>query len=146
MLLSLLFPICCIIKSVKFDQQCSGYIKQAADANTPELALERINIAIDYIERNGLTKGYTSVLWRTEDENVGFWYRNIKACQKELSDCIGGTQLEKSNVLMKAHEALTDDDGKPIAPPGISRFPNNLFWGFWLTISFGSLLFLFIIL
>ena len=95
---SLITPTVCVVKSIQFKQNCSGYLKQAADANSPELSLERLNLAVDYIERHGLTEGYTSVLWRTEDENIGYWYQNLKVCQQELQDCMDGTQLEKSNV------------------------------------------------
>ena len=129
--LALVTPASCVVKSIHFDQDCCGYLKQAADANTAEIALERLNIALDYIERNHLTYGYTSVLWQTEDENVGFWYKNLKACQSELKACMNGTQLEKSNVLMKVRESLTDmSDGKTrlTVPKGISRYPNNTSW------------------
>ena len=77
----LIAPTVCIVKSIKFDQQCAGYLKQVADANTPEIALDRITVAIDYVDANNLTEGYTSVLWRTEDENIGFWYQNLLACK-----------------------------------------------------------------
>lgn len=141
----ILGPTVCIVKSIKFKQQCSGYLKQAADANTAELALSRINIAIEYVEDHELTSGYTSAIWRTEDENIGFWYENLKACQEELTRCLDGTQLEKSNVLMKVRESLTDDGEngtKLTIPNGISRYPYNLLFGIWNLISIIALLFL----
>lgn len=131
-------PVICGIKSIQFNQQCSGFLKQAADANTAEIALERINKALDYIEEHKLTSGYTSVFWTTEDENVGFWYDNIKACQKELEGCLESSQLEKSNVLMKVRESLTDvdDTGTSLTvPDGISRYPDNFSYGILRTIS-----------
>lgn len=137
-LVALIGPVVTIVKSVQFQQQCSGYIKQAADANTAELALSRINTAIGYVESHGLTSGYTSVAWKTEDENIGFWYENLKACQEELTNCLDGTQLEKSNVLMKVRESLTDEGEKGTTltiPSGISRYPNNLLFGIWNLIS-----------
>ena len=127
----IVIAITCTVKSIKFDQNCGGYLKQTADANTPEIALERISLAIDYIEAKRLKFGYTSVLYKTEDENVEFWYKNIKACQKELENCLDGTQLEKSNVLMKVRESLTDDyNGRTTLtlPTGISRHPYNKAW------------------
>lgn len=128
MVMSLFTPVACTVKDIHFNQECAGYLKQAADANTAEIALERIDLALEYIERNNLTDGYTSVLWRTENENIGFWYQNIKACKSELESCIDGSQLEKSNVLMKVRESLTDngDSGTKLTiPSGLCRYPNN---------------------
>lgn len=128
MVMSLFTPVACTVKDIHFNQECAGYLKQAADANTAEIALERIDLALEYIERNNLTNGYTSVLWRTENENIGFWYQNIKACKSELESCIDGSQLEKSNVLMKVRESLTDngDSGTKLTiPSGLCRYPNN---------------------
>lgn len=127
-----------IVKRVQFKQNCSGYLKQAADANSTELALQRINMAISYIERESLTDGYTSVLWQTEDENIRFWYENIIACRNELDGCGKASQLEKSNVLMKVRESLTDNDhGDTVLtiPAGIYKYPNNALWSVLLTIS-----------
>ena len=139
LLLSLIVPTIEVVKYIQFNQRCAGYLKQAADANTVELALERIDIAIDYIEANNLTDGYTSVLWKTEDENVNYWYRNIKACRQELSENLESSSLEKSNVLMKTRETLTDNGSEGgttlTVPTGISRYPHNLLFGILLTIS-----------
>ena len=137
-LISLIVPVIVIVKSVQFNQNCGGYLKQAADANTVELALDRVNKALEYIEAKGLTQGYTSVLWRTEDENMGYWYENIKACRSELEANLDASSLEKSNVLMKVRESLTDNGEKGTeltVPPGVSRYPNNLVYGILLWIS-----------
>jgi len=131
--IAVIFLGACAVKRIHFRQDCSGYLKQAADANTPELALDRLNRAVDYVEAHGLTTGYTSVLWRTEDQNVEFWYINLKACQSELEGCLDGTQLEKSNVLMKVRESLTDDGehGTQLTiPRGIVFYPDNAFYLF----------------
>ena len=138
-ILGAIVPIICIVKSIKFNQDCAGYLKQAADASTIELALDRTNKAIAYIEANNLTDGYTSVLWRTEDENIGYWYQNIKACKTELEDGLDGSQLEKSNILMKVRETLTDngEHGTSLTiPDGISKYPNNALFGILNWISF----------
>lgn len=127
-LFSLIFPTISIVKTIQFDQKCGGFLKQAADAGSVELAERQLNLAIDYIEANNLTSGYTSVLYKTEDENVGFWYENLKVCQKELAGIKGNSTLESTNVLMKLRESLTDNSKngtKLTIPDGIGRYPNN---------------------
>lgn len=140
-ILALAVPTTLVIKSIQFTQHCEGYLKQAADASTPELALERLNYAIAYIENHGLTEGYTSILYKTEDENVGFWYKNLLECRNELQNCLNKSQLEKTNVLMKTREALTDtgETGTKLTiPTGIYKFPHNFWWatGLFLSLSY----------
>lgn len=137
LLLGLIVPTILTVKQVKFDQGCEGYLKQAADANTPDLALERINHAIDYIESNGLTEGYTSIFWKTEDENIEFWYKNILACREELELVLESSQLEKTNVLMKVRESLTDNGEHVVItiPQGIHKYPHNGLWALLLSVS-----------
>ena len=133
--------ICSCVYSlhVEFQQGCEGYLKQAADANSVELALDRLDKAVKYCEDNGLTNGYTSVFWRTEDENIGFWYKNLKVCQKELTMAKGKSQLEQTNVLMKVRESLTDNGEKGTEltyPDGIEAYPNNLGIGIFCLFGF----------
>lgn len=40
-----------IVKSIIFEQQCKGYLKRAADANTIKIATSQLKIAIDYAEK-----------------------------------------------------------------------------------------------
>lgn len=137
-MLALISPVLTTIKSIQFDQKCGGYLKQAADANSVELAERQLNLAIDYIEQHELTSGYTSVLWNTEDENIEYWYNNLKQCQKELAATKDNSTLENTNVLMKLRESLTDVDqnGTTLTIPyGISRYPNNLLYGILNIIS-----------
>lgn len=128
-LVSLIVPTVSVVKGIRFDQQCGGFLKQAADASSVELAERQLTVAIDYIEENQLTSGYTSILYKTEDDNIGFWYENLKVCQKELAATKGNSTLENTNVLMKLRESLTDHSEKGIRltiPEGISRYPHNL--------------------
>lgn len=134
------------VRSVSFDRECGGRLKRAADANTVEVARREIGAALAYLERENMTQGYTSVLYRTPDEDVGFWYSNLKAAQGEL-DAVGegATKLEKSNVLMKLRETILDQssDGKTVVtkPDGISVFPSNLAFGIWSAFAAVSALF-----
>lgn len=131
-------PIAMIITEIQFNQNCKGFLKQTADANSVELAIDRLNIAIKYVEDNNLTSGYTSILYKTEDENIEFWYKNLLTCREELTQCINSSQFEKTNVLMKVRESLTDDGehGTEITiPTGIARYPHNKRWVWFFLFS-----------
>lgn len=113
---------------INFNQNCLGYLRQASDANTIELAMDRLGKALEYIEEKGWTDGYTSIVWKTEDENVGFWYANLKASYKELANALDATQLEQTNVLMKLRETLTEQGEKGVHityPSGLWKHPHN---------------------
>jgi hypothetical protein len=138
-----------VVESVQLKQNCTGYLKRAADANTIELATVELDRAITYLEANGLTTGYTSILWRTPDEDIDFWYRNLVASRAELTSLApDATALERTNVLIKLRETLTDSGEKTKAtvPGGLAVYPNNLIWAvlMWfaaigLVIGFGVL-------
>lgn len=134
-----------IVKNIVYTQNCGGYLKRAADANTIEMANTELSRAIEYLEKNNLTTGYTSVLYKTPNEDVGFWYNNLKASQEELLKIKPNTSmLEKTNVLMKLRETLLDNGEKGTTitqPGGISVYPNNTAWAVFGWISFILLLF-----
>lgn len=143
-LISLVLPAVLIVKSIKFTQDCRGYLQQCSNSNSVELALDRLDLAVQYLERNDLTTGYTSVLWKTEDDNIGFWYENLQTCRQELEKALDATQLEQTNVLMKVRESLVENGEKGevlIIPNGIVKYPHNLLYGIGLWFS----LFLFLI-
>lgn len=128
-----------IYRGIIFNQQCEGYLKRAADANSIELAEVELRKAIHYCEENGLTSGYTSIFYRTPNEDLGFWFTNLQTSLKELEDLpTNSTSLEKSNVLLKLRETLTDqnaDGTRVTVPPGISRFPYNVGFTIWGWVS-----------
>jgi len=127
------------VKEIQFDRNVEGYLKRAADANTIPLAEEQLAVALKHIESHGMTSGYTSVIYRTPNEDVGFWYKNLAVSMMELKSVKStASQLEKSNMLMKLRETLLDDnegDSNVTFPPGISVFPNNLAYAFFLAFS-----------
>lgn len=114
---------------IVFNVNCSGHLKRAADANTIEIAKTELDIALEYLEQEGLTEGYTSVLYKTPDEDISFWYSNLKAASVELGNISAdASTLETSNALMKLRETLLDKGEKSehiTAPAGISRYPYN---------------------
>lgn len=118
-----------IYKSVNFNIDCTGHLKRAADANSITMAKKELKIALDYLEKNNLTKGYTSVLYQTPDEDIEFWYMNLKSSLEGLNSLSdSSSKLEQTNVLMKLRETLLDqgDKGQSITcPDGISVYPDN---------------------
>lgn len=137
-----------VVKKISLEQNCTGYLKRAADANSVETAKAELNKAISYLEANQLTTGYTSVLWRTPDEDIEFFYKNLKASEVELSKVNEtSSSLEKTNILMKLRETLLDngESGDSLTyPDGLSRYPNNGFWGTILILGIGLLFYLII--
>lgn len=131
------------VKSISFTQGCGGHLKRAADANTIKMAVDELDISIKYMEDNDMTKGYTSIIYKTPDEDVGFWYNNVKSSRDELvalSDSV--SPLERSNMLMKLRETLLDNggEGTSLTCPGcISQFPNNALWAILILMSMTAL-------
>ncbi len=146
--LSFLLIICSIAifgtrisKNITFKQNVKGYLKRAADANTVELANAELTRVIDYLEANNLTSGYTSVMWETPDEDIDFWYRNLKASQNELQNLGTASALEKTNVLIKLRETLLDvgERTKVTVPEGLHVYPNNKLWAGLTTFAFSAI-------
>jgi hypothetical protein len=125
----------CAVKKVHFKQECSGHLKRAADAGTIGLAKQEMKSALTFIEGRKLTSGYTSVFYNTPDEDLGFWYQNLKS-SAQLLDSIApnASQLEVSNTLMKLRETILDNSGDSgqhvTCPAGIIYHPDNLMWAF----------------
>lgn len=125
------------VKRIQFNKSCAGFLERASNATTTETALAELKKATTYLENNNLTTGYTSVLWQTPDEDINFWYTNIKSAEKELEKVDSKTTaLEKTNILMKLRETLIEKGDKSdhvSVPRGLSRYPNNLPLGLlWL--------------
>ena len=88
-------------------------MERASNANTIETAIEELNSSIGYLEENKLTTGYTSVFYRTPDEDISFFYKNLVDSRDELMKVDSTTtQLERTNLLMKLRETLTHNDGE----------------------------------
>lgn len=134
--------------AIQFDRKCEGHLKRAADANSVEMAEKELGLALNYMEANNLTTGYTSVIYTSPEDDVEFWYTNVKTSYDELISLSDSTtSLEKSNVLIKLRETLIDHSGesgdKVTVPPGIHNFPNNTAYFWWFVLSavpFGILL------
>lgn len=128
-----------VIKSVQFDMGCTQYIKRAADASNIETAKGELAKAISYAEKNNLNEGVVSIFFHQPKNDVGYWYNNLKEAYSELESLSeDATSLEKTNVLMKLRETLTDEAETGISvtiPQGISIYPNNVLFFWWGLIS-----------
>jgi hypothetical protein len=104
----------------------------AADANSIDIAEKHLSTAITYLEDNGLTLGYTKVVFYYPKNDIGLWYENLKASQTQLQELQAReyTDLEESNILMKLRETLLDSSGSLTHPLGISMAHNfaTMFW------------------
>lgn len=123
-----------IYQNIDFKRQCGGYIDRAAIANTIEMAQKELGTAVKCLEERKLTEGYTSILYKTPDEDIGFWYGNLKASLGELQSLpTASAPLEKTNVLIKLRESL-QNKGETVYPRGISVYPVNTLYAIagWL--------------
>lgn len=123
------------VKAVQFDMNCSQYIKRAADANTVETAKEELAKAISFAEENDLTKDIVSIFFYQPKNDVEYWYKNMTESYAELEKLPeDATSIEKTNVLMKLRETLTDQKEGGVSvtiPSGISIYPNNVAYFRW---------------
>lgn len=126
---------CGIVKEIQFSANCGDYLKMAADANSIDIAEKHLTSAVDYLEKNNLTSGYTKIFVYYPKNNIGLWYENLKSAQTQLRYMQGTdyTELEESNMLMKLRETILDENGSLTHPEGISMAPNYTMM-FWLMV------------
>lgn len=132
--LFLLWIVTRIFLNISFDRDIGGYLSHAAAASTIQLAKENLDIALKNIECKGLTSGYTSVLFEAPEEDIGFWYKNLKASRSELNKIKTMSFLEQKNVLAELRKTLfgyKSDEPVVVIPRGISVFPNNRLFAVW---------------
>ena len=134
-----------IANAISFEINCGAHIKRAASANTIDLARAELEKVINYAQQNNLTEGIVSIFIQNPANDVGFWYTNLTAAYDELYNVPeDASQLEKTNILIKLRESLTDrgeTGGTQITvPSGISIFPHNVAYFWWGFFSIGGLL------
>ncbi len=115
-----------VILRCPFKQHCEVHLQRAATAPTIELAKQELAMAIEYLEKNSLTHGYTSVFGNLPDDDIGYWYRSLKEAHLSLSN-IGNdvSQSDKAIVLWNLRQTLLDGDGDVVFPEGIHKYPHN---------------------
>lgn len=124
-----------IVADIQFNRHLGGYLALAAASNSVELATDSMTKVVAAMDQNGYTTGFTSVMYTSPTEDVGFWYSNMKAALAELKAVKPDAgYLERSNILLKLHETITAHKGKDadvFSPDGISIYPNNGMFASW---------------
>lgn len=142
----IVFSITAIVLTIQFDRDIGGHLKLAADANNTEMTERKLSLAVDGMQRwnlcnEGGDNCFTSVLWRTPDEDVGYWRENIENTLADLQSMTAeerADNLIESNQLIKVRETLLDagQSGDYVtSPSGISRYPNNGSFALWGCLS-----------
>lgn len=151
----LAFFVTRIVISIQYDRAVEGHLKRAADANQVALAMSELEAALDGMDRRGITcesKGeqeinrcFTSVLYTTPDEDVGFWRSNIEQTLEDLRAVpADADHLTVSNTLMKVRETLLDagKSGDHVTDPsGVGIYGSNVGFAIW---GWGNLIGLFL--
>ncbi len=132
--------------NIQYEREIGGHLKLAADANSTELTERKIQLAVEGMRKWGFCNGggddcFTSVIYRTPEDDVGYWRENIGNTLEDLKSMSAeerADNLIESNQLIKVRETLLDSGSqgdKVTDPPGISRYPYNVRMAWWLWIS-----------
>lgn len=124
------------VHDVQFNREIDGHLERAANANTVALAASELGVALEGAKRWNLTEGYTSIFYRTPDEDLGYWYTNLSQAYAELQTIPeSAAPLERSNVLMKLRETIMESGSKGsqavTVPEGASIYPDNTMYFSW---------------
>jgi hypothetical protein len=111
------------ISYIQFDRLCTQHIERAGEATDVEIAASELEIAMDYLRGHNMTSGYTSIIYRTPDEDLGFKFQNYSTAENELKSLSGATELEKTNALLKLRESIHENG---TMPDGAWLYPYNL--------------------
>lgn len=121
------------LKRIDLTQNITSYIDMAASSSSVETAYDNLLIAVKNAEDRGLTDGYTSALWRTQEESIGEWYKNLKSSLSELEAVNGRPAYESKLVLDRVQSSLSRyeqySNTQRYTPAGLAFYPHNLLWG-----------------
>lgn len=129
-------------KGYQLKQEFSGYLRQSAASNSPQLALQTLERSVNYLENHGLTSGNTSAFIEVPENDLGFFYSNLKQSRDELKTITDSTSsMEKSNVLLKLRETLIthgEKGDRVQMPDNLAFYPNQALWKvlFWAAIIY----------
>lgn len=123
-----------------FKENCVDHLTKATNTDSVETAKEELEKAIFFVETKNLTQGNTSIFLNKPENDIGYWYENLKSCYKDLEILPENLNpSEKRNALMKLRKSLLDcsttNSIRVKLPKNISSYPNRLsFLGLFLFI------------
>jgi len=120
-------------RSIRFTNGCTGYLKLAANAATVERAEVFLTKVVDYIDKNDLNIGNSSIFIERPTNDLQEWSKNLRTARNLLARLIDDpntSQLTKDNTLMKIREVIlkeSNDDNSVNVPDNIALYP----WQAW---------------
>lgn len=131
------------VKSVRFTNGCTSYLKLAANSATIERAEPFLTKVVDYIQKNDLDFGNSSIFIERPANDLEEWSKNIRASRNlliRLIDDPNTSQLTKDNALLKIREIIVKESynhGSVNVPDNIAFVPWQSFFVmfipfFWL--------------
>lgn len=126
--------------AIQFGFHCEAFLLHAADANTVDIAKKELQSAVDYCESKNLTSGSTSLIYPTDDEDIGLWYTGLKSSETALDMLpANASRIEKTAALVKLRKTLVYTDSKDNTalryPDGIAIYPYNRQYMLWCMFS-----------
>lgn len=128
-------------------QQLTTPLSRVAMSSNVQMASENLKDAIDYLERNHLTSGNSSMLFPDKLNDLEYFHTNLLNAQAELNRAVANknmSQLEESNVLLRIKEVVTHHNatGEVFLPANLEYYPhqwggNILMWGMIIVGFFG---------
>ena len=99
-----------IISTIYFRIKCETPLRKAALAETLPEAKVNLDKAIQFVEQNWLTTGYSSLFFKDDEYNITKWYATLKSAQSEIDILYvkGYDQVEELDALIALLIKLTD--------------------------------------
>ena len=99
-----------IISTIFFRIKCETPLRKAALAETLPEAKVNLDKAIQFVEQNWLTTGYSSLFFKDDEYNITKWYATLKSAQSEIDILYvkGYDQVEELDALIALLIKLTD--------------------------------------
>lgn len=91
----------------KFDNECSAYVEAAYRSNDIGQASKYLEQARKYLKDNGMTSGYTGVLYQNPKDNVDEWYDRLSS----LTSRVTAAKIARDSGNATAIASLTNLPG-----------------------------------